>query len=90
MSNIDPNDTVVAELDVLVSNQLAALHSQLVLLQQPLRPNWRPYDTGDCLLFTCASLAVLSVGSLAGCCTMQQQLLLQPAGGAVPALMAAA
>jgi hypothetical protein len=46
MSHLDPNDVVVAELDVVVSNQLASLATQLVMLQQPLRPNWRPYNTG--------------------------------------------
>jgi hypothetical protein len=46
MSHLDPNDVVVAEMDVVVSNQLASLATQLVMLQQPLRPNWRPYNTG--------------------------------------------
>eukprot|EP00878_Enallax_costatus_P028509 GHUV01030798.1.p1 GENE.GHUV01030798.1~~GHUV01030798.1.p1 ORF type:complete len:229 (+),score=50.37 GHUV01030798.1:508-1194(+) len=45
MEQLDTEDVVVAELDVLVSNELANLQSQLVMLQQPLRPNWRPYDT---------------------------------------------
>lgn len=45
-SNIDPDDVVVAELDVVFSNELASLQSQLVMLQQPLRPNWRAYDAG--------------------------------------------
>ncbi|WIA31169.1 hypothetical protein OEZ86_001177 [Tetradesmus obliquus] len=45
MSHLDANDVVVAELDVVVSNQLASLATQLVMLQQPLRPNWRPYNT---------------------------------------------
>lgn len=45
MDHADEDDVVVAELDVLVSNELANLQSQLVMLQQPLRPNWRPYDT---------------------------------------------
>jgi hypothetical protein len=45
-SNIDPDDVVVAELDVVFSNELAGLQSQLVMLQQPLRPNWRAYDAG--------------------------------------------
>lgn len=41
---IDPDDEVVAELDVMVSNEVPGLGSQLVLLQQPLRPNWRAYE----------------------------------------------
>jgi hypothetical protein len=41
---LDPDDEVVAELDVMVSNELQALGSQLVMLQQPLRPNWRAYE----------------------------------------------
>lgn len=45
MEELESDDVVVAELDVLVSNELANLQSQLVMLQQPLRPNWRPYDT---------------------------------------------
>lgn len=45
-SNIDPDDVVVAELDVVFSNELAGLQSQLIMLQQPLRPNWRAYDAG--------------------------------------------
>lgn len=45
MDYLDEDDVVVAELDVLVSNELANLQSHLVMLQQPLRPNWRPYDT---------------------------------------------
>lgn len=45
MECLDEDDIVVAELDVLVSNELSNLQSHLVMLQQPLRPNWRPYDT---------------------------------------------
>jgi hypothetical protein len=45
-NNIDPDDVVVAELDVVFSNELAGLQSQLVMLQQPLRPNWRAYEAG--------------------------------------------
>lgn len=45
-NNIDPDDVVVAELDVVFSNELAGLQSQLIMLQQPLRPNWRAYDAG--------------------------------------------
>ncbi|KAF8068184.1 Polr3e [Scenedesmus sp. PABB004] len=39
------DDEVVAELDVVVSNELAEHAMQLVMLQQPLRPTWRPYET---------------------------------------------
>lgn len=44
--DIDADDVVVAELDVVLSNELPGLQSQLVMLQQPLRPNWRAYDAG--------------------------------------------
>lgn len=54
MSHLDANDVVVAELDVVVSNQLASLATQLVMLQQPLRPNWRPYNTGEGALHAAA------------------------------------
>jgi DNA-directed RNA polymerase-3 subunit RPC5 len=42
--DLDPNDRLVAELDVEVCNDLQQLKSNLVLLQQPLRPAWRPYN----------------------------------------------
>jgi hypothetical protein len=38
-------DEVIYELDVYFSNTLA---NDLVLLQYPLKPAWRPYDTGLC------------------------------------------
>jgi DNA-directed RNA polymerase-3 subunit RPC5 len=41
---MDPDDKVVAELDVFVCNHLPQLGSRLVLLQHPLRPTWRPYE----------------------------------------------
>jgi DNA-directed RNA polymerase-3 subunit RPC5 len=41
---MDPDDKVVAELDVFVCNHLKELNSKLVLLQHPLRPTWRPYE----------------------------------------------
>eukprot|EP00877_Chromochloris_zofingiensis_P004012 jgi/Chrzof1/13611/Cz08g04040.t1 len=42
--DIEPTDKVVRELDVYVCQDISALKTQLCLLQQPLRPNWRPYD----------------------------------------------
>jgi DNA-directed RNA polymerase-3 subunit RPC5 len=38
----DVDDPVVREIDVFLS---PALHQNLFLLQYPLRPSWRPYNT---------------------------------------------
>jgi hypothetical protein len=63
-SNIDPDDVVVAELDVVFCNNLAAIQSQLVMLQQPLRPNWRGYDTEGACGRVCVQGTLLLPGLL--------------------------
>lgn len=40
-------DKVVRELDVYLCNDFVASATQLYILQQPLRPPWRPYDFED-------------------------------------------
>ncbi|KIZ07337.1 hypothetical protein MNEG_0608, partial [Monoraphidium neglectum] len=42
--DLPPDDKVVASLDVVVCSATDALGGRVVLLQQPLRGAWRPYD----------------------------------------------
>jgi DNA-directed RNA polymerase-3 subunit RPC5 len=44
MEHDDPDDKLVQEFDVYLCNDHKAGGTQLCVLQQPLRPTWRPYD----------------------------------------------